>query len=169
MTQTSIASLFARPIYRYIDGVIKADDQSALRTEVEEYVLTQEAGQRLLAFLEAYNDPSIPATGAWISGFFGSGKSHLLKMLALILENRVIDGKPMLEWFLPKCRKDGVDDIFLQGALQKAVSIPSRSILFNIDQKADIVSKRSTDAVLGVFLKVFNEMSGYFGREPHIA
>ena len=49
------------------------------------------------------------------------------------------------------------------------MAIPSRSILFNIDQKADIISKTQVDALLSVFVKVFNEMCGYFGKQGYIA
>ncbi|MBN0610253.1 hypothetical protein JTM17_35700, partial [Pseudomonas aeruginosa] len=45
----------------------------------------------------------------------------------------------------------------------------SKSILFNIDQKADIISKTQIDALLSVFVKVFNEMCGYFGKQGYIA
>ena len=57
----------------------------------------------------------------------------------------------------------------LQGDMRRAVEIPSKSILFNIDQKADTISKTEIDAVLSVFMKVFNEMLGYSGDHPHIA
>src|SRR5690606_29587019 len=51
----------------------------------------------------------------------------------------------------------------------KAVAIPSRSILFNIDQKADVISKTQIDALLAVFVKVFDEMCSYYGKQEHIA
>lgn len=156
--------IFSKPVDRPIEGVIKADDESGLLTEVDEYVLTNEVSKRLENFLEAYNNPS-NANGSWISGFFGSGKSHLLKMLALILENRSIEGKTVLERFLPKCQ----DNALLQANLRKAASIPSKSILFNIDLKADVISKTQADALLAVFVKVFNEMCGYYGKQGHIA
>lgn len=57
----------------------------------------------------------------------------------------------------------------LLGALRKAVSVPSKSILFNIDQKADVISKTDVDALLSVFQKVFDEACGYYGKLPHIA
>ena len=89
-------SIFSKPVDRPIEGVIKADDEASLRLEVEEYVLTKEVSKRLESFLDAYNNYE-GANGAWVSGFFGSGKSHLLKILALLLENRSIDGIPVLD------------------------------------------------------------------------
>lgn len=159
----SLKSIFTKPIDRPIDGVIKADDRKSLGIEIEEYVLTNELEKRLENFLDAYNNYEV-ANGVWISGFFGSGKSHLLKMLALLLENRVVDGLPVLDRFLPKC-----ETAFLQGGFQQAARIPSKSILFNIDQKADVISKAEVDALLGVFVKVFDEMCGYYGKQGYIA
>ncbi|MFD0461420.1 BREX system P-loop protein BrxC [Microvirga aerilata] len=158
--------IFIKPVDRPIDGVIKADDEASLRDELDEYVITREIAQRLGDFLHAYNNYST-ANGVWISGFFGSGKSHLLKMLAYLLENRQVDGVPAYNLF--KDKKELKDDPMLAGALRKAISIPSRSILFNIDQKADVISKTEVDALLAVFQKVFDETCGYYGKQPHIA
>jgi hypothetical protein len=160
----TLTTIFAKPVDRPIEGVIKADDDASLRIELEEYVLTNEVEKRLESFLEAYNSYA-GANGVWVSGFFGSGKSHLLKMLALLLENREIEGRSALDYFLPKC----AENEFLRGELRRAVAIPSKSILFNIDQKADIISKTEFDALLAVFVKVFDEMGGYYGKLGHIA
>lgn len=160
----TLKNIFYKPVDRPIEGVIKADDDASLRLELEEYVLTNEVEKRLESFLDAYNNYE-GANGVWVSGFFGSGKSHLLKMLALLLENRQIDGVSALELFLPKCG----DNEILRGDLKRAVDIPSKSILFNIDQKADVISKTQVDALLSVFVKVFDEMCGYYGKQGHIA
>ena len=53
--------------------------------------------------------------------------------------------------------------------MEKSAAIPSKSILFNIDQKADTISKTEFDAVLAVFVKVFNEMRGYYGKQGYVA
>ncbi|AMP93473.1 BREX system P-loop protein BrxC [Legionella pneumophila] len=160
----TLKTIFNKPLDRPIEGVIKADDAASLRLEIEEYVLTNEVEKRLESFLDAYNNYE-GANGVWISGFFGSGKSHLLKMLAILVENRTIDGASALELFLPKC----VDNEILRGDLKRAVAIPSKSILFNIDQKADVISKTEIDALLAVFVKVFDDMCGYYGKQGHIA
>ncbi|CAE6791901.1 BREX system P-loop protein BrxC [Paraburkholderia domus] len=159
-----LRDIFAKPVDRSIDGVIKADDKAGVLTELDEYVITHEIGARLEQFLDAYNNYDT-SNGVWISGFFGSGKSHLLKMLALLLENDEVEGQRAVEIFERKLAGSPM----LAGALRKAVSIPSRSVLFNIDQKADVISKTDVDALLAVFQKVFDEMCGYYGKLPHIA
>ena len=156
--------IFEKPVDRPIEGVIKADDEASLQLEVEEYVLTNEAAKRLESFLDAYTKYQ-GANGVWVSGFFGSGKSHLLKILALLMENRSINDTSALDLFLPKCK----DNEILRGDLKRAVAIPSKSILFNIDQKAEIISKTQVDALLSVFVKVFDEMCGYYGKQAYIA
>ena len=160
----ALKQMFKKPVDRHIEGVIKADDEARLKLEIEEYVLTNEVAKRLEMFLDAYIHYE-GANGVWISGFFGSGKSHLLKILSLILENRSIDGTQALDLFLPKCEGNAL----LSGDLQKAAAIPSKSILFNIDQKADVISKTQIDALLAVFVKVFDDMCGYYGKQGHIA
>jgi len=159
-----LKDIFEKPVDRAIDGVIKADDEASLRVELDEYVITGEIAQKLELFLDAYNNYDT-SNGVWISGFFGSGKSHLLKMLALLLENREVGGAAARDIFVEKLK----DDPMLRGALDKAVSIPSKSILFNIDQKADVISKTDVDALLSVFQKVFDESCGFYGKQPHIA
>jgi len=159
-----LKTIFKKPVDRPIEGVIKADDEASLRLEVEEYVLTNEVEKRLESFFDAYNNYA-GVNGVWISGFFGSGKSHLLKILALLMENREVEGVKVADMFLPKCG----DNQFLRGDLKRAVAIPSKSILFNIDQKADVITKTQTDALLAVFVKVFDESCGYYGKQPYIA
>ncbi|MEA1969806.1 MAG: BREX system P-loop protein BrxC, partial [Thermodesulfobacteriota bacterium] len=160
----SLKTIFEKPVDRSIEGVIKADDEASLRLEVEEYVLTNEIEKRLESFLDAYNKYD-GANGVWISGFFGSGKSHLLKILALLMENREVEGAKVLDIILPKCGNNEI----LRGDLKRAVSIPSKSILFNIDQKADVISKTQIDALVAVFVKVFDESCGYYGKLSYIA
>lgn len=159
-----LKDIFHKPVDRPIEGVIKADDEASLNIELDEYVITNEIEKQLGLFLDAYNNYST-ANGVWVSGFFGSGKSHLLKMLALLLENRNVDGKTAYEFFEKKIS----DNQILLSDLKKAADLPSKSILFNIDQKADVISKNNPDALLAVFLKVFDEMCGYYGKKPHIA
>lgn len=159
-----LEAIFEKPVDRRIEGVIKADDDASLLHELEEYVITDEVEKHLGTFLEAYRNARND-NGVWISGFFGSGKSHLLKMLALLLENREVDGRKALDLFREKVKGDE----FLKAELERAAAIPSQSILFNIDQKADVISKKQIDALLAVFQKVFDEACGYYGKQGYVA
>jgi hypothetical protein len=161
-----LSEIFAKDVQRPIEGVIKADDTAHLGNEVEEYVLTNEAAKALGLLLDAYTNYT-NANGVWISGFFGSGKSHLLKMLAHLLgdvEDQAFEREDVSASFLGKA-----SDAFLPGLLTKAARIPAKSLLFNIDQKATLISKDQSDALLKVFVKVFDESRGYYGNQGHIA
>lgn len=159
--------IFAKDVQRPIEGVIKADDAAHLGTEVDEYVLTNEAAKGLEQLLEAYTNYT-NANGVWISGFFGSGKSHLLKMLAHLLGD--VEGQDFSRAAVSDSfRVKAEDDAFLTASLAKAERIPAKSLLFNIDQKATLISKDQSDALLKVFVKVFDESRGYYGNQGHVA
>ncbi|WP_373512092.1 DUF6079 family protein, partial [Persicitalea sp.] len=156
--------IFERRIDRSIETVIKADDREHIKQEVEEYVITREVARKIRDFFAAYNDYQ-GANGVWISGFFGSGKSHLLKILSYVMENRENEGEQLGKVFADKI----VEDDLLRADVLQATRIPSESILFNIDQQAQITSKQEEDAILTVFYKVLNDHLGYFGGQKHVA
>jgi hypothetical protein len=171
-----IKTLFQKDICRPINGVVKADqlDASSVWQELDEFVVTRELDQHLRTFFSAYgeavqrrHDPNISGRiGVWVSGFFGSGKSHFLKVLSYLLRNdsHTHDGqtRQAVAFFEPK-----VKDAMLLGDIKRAVASHTDVILFNIDSRTDTRSGR--DAILSVFLKVLNELQGYCPEHPHIA
>ena len=72
--------IYKKDINRLIDGVIKADSTAMLKDEITEYVITGEQIRLLPRLFETLVPPR-RANCVWISGDFGSGKSHLLKIL----------------------------------------------------------------------------------------
>lgn len=167
-----IKNIFKKEIDRKIEGVIKADilDDESVFNEVDEYVVTDELNKKFDTFFDVYaNTIGQPtqSVGVWISGFFGSGKSHLLKILSYILSSRSIHSDVIGELFLEKISKD---DFELIGNIKKSLSIKADTLLFNIDTKADDgAGNRNNNAILQVFLKVFNEHRGYYPKQPSIA
>jgi len=159
-----LKDFFEKDINRPIETVIKADDQEHILDEVVEYVVTKEVAKKIRDFFSAYNDYK-GANGVWISGFFGSGKSHLLKILSYVLENREYNGFKLGELFAQKIENDSI----LKADIINASHIKSESILFNIDQQAQITTKQEEDALLNVFYKVFNDHLGYYGAVRHVA
>jgi hypothetical protein len=159
-------AIFAKDVQRPIEGVIKADDTAHLDTEIDEYVLTNEIAKGLELLLEEYTNYTT-ANGVWISGFFGSGKSHLLKMLAHLLGD--VEGQEFSRDRVSESFRSKAQGAFLPALLTKAGRIPAKSLLFNIDQKATLITKDQTDALLKVFVKVFDESRGYYGNQGHVA
>lgn len=164
-----LKDMFYKPIDRDIKGVIKVGqaDEENIKQELEEYVVTDELNQYIETFFENYKQGILNHTdknGVWISGFFGSGKSHFLKILSYLLENKIIDDKKAIEYFNDK----GLDNFTLAN-MKAAEDVSTDVILFNIDSKSDSDSKSNKDAIVNVFNKVFNEMQGFCGSMPWIA
>jgi len=159
--------IYSKDIERPINGVIKAGSETELANEVTEYVITaeQQKSQLLPALFSTLVPPGTP-TCVWISGDFGSGKSHLLKILSYVLENQLeVEGRKCADIFADKAG----DDFELKGAIQKACRIPTESVLFNIQEKLDGIGKAQIDPVLNIFLKEFNRKLGFDDKKPEIA
>ena len=172
----NLQDAFAKDIDRPINGVIKADQSDQAYNELDEYVITKEVDRHLRAFVAAYlsaldrgaSADAAAKMGVWVSGFFGSGKSHLIKILSYLLANEAVaeagkaEKKP-LDFFLEKMAGDAA----FQGDLRRMAGAETEVILFNIDSKAEQNHQR--DSVLRVFLRVFNELCGYSGDHPEVA
>ncbi|NMM63712.1 BREX system P-loop protein BrxC [Clostridium sp. P21] len=164
-----LKDMFYKKIDRDIKGVIKVGqyDDENIKQELDEYVVTGELNKHIDRFFESYKTGILGNTdknGVWISGFFGSGKSHFLKILSYLLENRDIEGKKAINYFDDK----GLDSVILAN-MKQAGDVKADVILFNIDSKSDSDSKSNKDAIVNVFNKVFNEMQGFCGSMPWIA
>lgn len=82
---------------REVISVVKINDHDPKRvwTEMDEYVPTEEIRSYFRDFLDRYvesrrSDSEVVCS--WVSGFFGSGKSHFLKVLGYFLENKALQG-----------------------------------------------------------------------------
>lgn len=161
--------MFEKDIARDIRGVIKADQTSEadVKQELEEYVVTRELHKHFSKFYENYLkgiDGQTDKVGVWVSGFFGSGKSHFLKILSYLLNNNEVASKLPIDYF-----EDKIEDPMAYANMKRTAAIPTETILFNIDSKSQIDNKSREDAILRVLLKVFNEHRGYYGDNLGIA
>src|SRR3989304_9813858 len=171
-----IKEIFKKDIFRAINGVIKAEqkDDESINQELDELVLTKELNGHLGRFFSVYadtvDDPissdAAGKVGVWVSGFFGSGKSHFIKALYYLFANASVEKggikKTALQFFEEK-----INDAMLSGTVKRVAGKDIDAILFNIDSKAD--QSRARAAILSVFLKVLNELQGYSPDHPHIA
>ena len=93
-----IKDMFRKKIDREIQGVIIVGqgEETNVAQELEEYVVTRELQRHFADFFAAYKkgiQGTTPKMGVWISGFFGSGKSHFLKILSYLLQNKQVGDK----------------------------------------------------------------------------
>lgn len=163
-----IRNMFADDINRKINGVIKVDQSGdeVIEQEVREYVITNELKKHFMSFFSYYSDAFDEPTadmGVWISGFFGSGKSHFLKMLSYILANREVGGVRTVERF----REKFADDPATFMLIDKATRARTETILFNIDIEGSI--NKDKTAVLRVFAKMFYNHLGFYGDNLKVA
>ena len=163
-----IREMFANDINRKINGVIKVDQDNddVIEKELDEYVITKELKKHFITFFNYYDDTFDEPTadiGVWISGFFGSGKSHFLKMLSYILENRTVKGIKTVERFHKKFEDDPATFMLID----KATKGETETILFNIDIEGPI--NKDKTAVLRVFAKMFYNHLGFYGDNLKVA
>ena len=172
-----IKEMFEKEIDRDIQGVIIVGQSEAenVAQELDEYVVTKELQKHFADFFSAYKKGIVgttPKMGVWISGFFGSGKSHFLKILSYLLANKSVGDKKAIDYFADDSLTEGkpkiVDRIVLAD-MKLAADTDTDVVLFNIDSKSDSNSKQNKDAIVNVFLKVFNEMQGFCGAMPFLA
>ena len=166
-----IKDIFKKSITRDIQGVVIAGqgEKSKIATELEEYIVTPELQRHFADFFSAYAKGIHGETtkmGVWISGFFGSGKSHLLKILSYILDNDIVGGRRAIEYFSDDKK---ISDPMVLADMQLAANAPSDVIIFNIDAKSESDGKTNKDAIVNVFLKVFNNSQGFCGAIPYLA
>lgn len=163
-----IQQMFKDDIDRKINGVVKVDQNAneVLVQELNEYVITKELKKHFISFFNNYGDAFNEKTadiGVWISGFFGSGKSHFLKILSYILENKEVDGVKTVERFRSKFEDDPATFMLID----RATKGETDTILFNIDIEGSI--NKDATAVLRVFAKMFYNYLGFYGEDLKVA
>lgn len=163
-----IEQLFQEDINRKINGVVKVDQDATdvLVQELDEYVITRDLKKHFITFFNNYGESFHEETadiGVWISGFFGSGKSHFLKMLSYLLANREVKGIRTVERF----RKKFADDPATFMLIDSVTKGHTDTILFNIDIEGSI--NKDKTAVLRVFAKMFYNYLGFYGENLKVA
>lgn len=170
MDKTIVRNLFSKDINRSINGVVVVDDKKdeSIRQELSEYVVTRELQGHFATLFNAYSaslDSPTNKMGVWVSGFYGSGKSHFLKIASYLLGNLNVDGKRAISYFDGK-----IADPMVFASMERACSIPTQTLLFNIDSKAGSwKGDKSSVAVLYGFERVFYEARGFYGIKPKLA
>ena len=164
-----IRDIFEKKIDRPLEGVIKigGETENSMKMELEEYVVTRQVNEHLKSFFKYYIQTTRNGqgdVGVWISGFFGSGKSHFMKMLSYILAGEEVAGKTPLEYL-----ESQIDDNFTLADMKAASDIETDVILFDIDSASDADARNSNEMLVKVFNRKFNELQGFSASMPWLA
>lgn len=160
-----LKDLYKKDITRDVNPAVSAGDlkEATVRTEIEEYVFTQEIIQGLYDVISGIRDASASHNGIWISGYYGSGKSHFLKYLNYCLKTEY--GKRALERLAEEVKKtsDELGNVTPSEItdMRQWLSVADiKTILFNIGtvHNANTAGKNT---FVEVFWNEFNKFRGY--------
>jgi hypothetical protein len=138
-----IGEIFETKITEKIEPVIKVgevQDEKKLASEIGSFVVTPHIEEYVDVFLEHYTDTIRKQTteiGVWISGYFGSGKSHLAKMLAQVTANRVLDGLPAAKRFDARVPQSAERKKSIERSLSLLHTCATTVLAFNLNTLTD--------------------------------
>ena len=143
-----------------VDEALDAQQQKTLRFELETFVCKGHYEEGLKRILEAYVETlrrGSEAPAAWVSGFFGSGKSHLVKMLRALWTNTPFqDGRtPRDIAKLPSSVADALKELDTLARQKKTHLLAASGTLSQ--GEGDSIRK----AVLGIVFKACGLPSSY--------
>jgi hypothetical protein len=158
-----IQQLYDRDIARRINPavVVSEMEEYFINQEIDEYVFTQGITKNVYKFLNAVANKKEGKTGVWISGYYGSGKSHFIKYLFYCLNEKFRE-KAFQNF------KDSVNDVdpldepnigLVTNLQSKLNSLSVAEIIFNIDAVSD--NDGAKDRITRVLLNQLNAFRGY--------
>ena len=163
-----LSEIYSRNVEVELNGVVSTGDMTAptVQTEINEYVFTVDIVNGLYKTLEAIKNGSVNHNGVWVSGYFGSGKSHFLKYVSYCLRNagdalaRMADAvkehDPLSGGKSAVTPTDWAD----VSSWFAAHAASLRTIMFNMGESGDS-NVKDGEEFLTVFWRKFNEMRGY--------
>ncbi|MEJ5330219.1 MAG: BREX system P-loop protein BrxC [Desulfobaccales bacterium] len=152
----TIRELFAKPIDRKIEEVIKVEqhNEETVLNELKEYIVTHSIKEHFIhifdEIIEGHLSPR-EGIGIWVSGFFGSGKSSFAKILGYTTAAIPVYQKPASEIF-----KEHVKDEKISGRLDVITrSIPMDAVIFDLsmDRGVRTASERITEIMYKALLR----------------
>jgi hypothetical protein len=161
---TTIRDVIQRDLADEIQSVIKVAETERLATDLQEYVLTDLLARQFADVFEKVVQSARPAGGApgkvgvWVSGFFGSGKSHFAKLIGHLAADTETPAGTARELFQARLRPGNARHDRLAGLLQEARTYGLRAAVVAFDITA--VYGDPTDSPARIVLRAFQNTLG---------
>ncbi len=159
-----IRDIFATKIRERIEPVVKVADRdpAILLSELNNLVVTPQWERHLRHILEEYTDAfdreNERGIGIWISGFFGSGKSLLMKVLGLLLEGGELQGQLLHQLFLSRLSQASEE----RSDIERFLAICQRKIATSlVGGNLHARQVKATDPLPLIVFKLFAEAREY--------
>jgi len=163
-------NIYKKRIARPLNPAVSVTDDRdrTVEVEIEEYVFTAEIINGLYEVLNSVRNKSANHNGIWISGYYGSGKSHFLKYLNFCLNPKyskkaIVRMEEAVKEFDPMSNRESKSKVIPSEMRDLAVWLSQSkvdTVLFNIGNTiGDNVAFDST--FVKAIWKEFNVFRGY--------
>ena len=161
---TTIRDTILRDLSDEIQSVIKVEETDRLVIDLREYVVTDQLAVQFKDVLGEVVSSARPATGnvpkvgVWVSGFFGSGKSHFAKLVGHLIADLSTPAGTARELFERRLKPGNPKHDQVAALLQEARNYGLRALIVPFDIAAFRGS--ATEAPERIVLKAFYHSLG---------
>ncbi len=159
-----IIDTFATRITEPIDPIVKVADRQPERLlyELSNLIVTAQWEQHFRRIFDAWaetaDNRNAVDPGIWISGFFGSGKSLLMKVLGIVLEGGELVGKSVDDVFLDRLPAGSPDRAEIRRLL---TAIRRKTTVSAVGGNIHALQASSNDPLALIAFKLFAVEQGY--------
>ncbi len=138
---------------------LNSNQEETLKEELDSFILTESLAKHLSEFCDFYRG-NTKQPGLWLSGFYGSGKSFLAKIIGLLLSDKMILGTRAQDRFSAKF--EGLPN---KEMLQNNVSALNRTKnhIVQFDAAKESSNLVLAKMMLGAFLRSLGFLDNHFG------
>ncbi|KAA3613611.1 MAG: BREX system P-loop protein BrxC [Calditrichaeota bacterium] len=159
-----LKELYSKSIDRQVNPavVVGKQDAETIKIEINEYVFTKDLVDNLYRFLHDIVHKQDAKTSIWISGYYGSGKSHFIKYVYYCLNPQT--SEQAIDHFIKNAAE--VADAFSDATPSNIKILKNKiaeyeidTIIFNIDAVSG--QKNEKEKITKIFLNQFNAFRGF--------